>query len=130
MDGTIIQVGSFAQPATADGGAVPQLLQIRSGFDWIKTFNFTKYAAGNGAGGTGTVVEGYWQLGMPNGSGIGILKAAGATTLSTLQLAAGNGFFVQDNSQQAPSAPVALTAGAAATSNAVRPIVTTGNTAG
>lgn len=126
MDGTIIQVGNFTQPA---GGAVAQTLQIRSGFDWIKTFNYTKYA-GNGAGGTGTVVEGYWQLGMPNGGGVGILKAAGATTLSTLQLAAGNGFSFVDSSLTAPLAPVALTANAAATSNAVSPVVLTGNTAG
>lgn len=125
MDGTIIQVGSFTQPATA----VPQIIQVRSGFDWIKTYNYTKYA-GNGAGGTGTVVEGYWQLGMPNGGGLGILKSAGGTTLSTLQIAAGNGFFVQDSSMTAPLAPVALTASATATSNATSPVVLTGSTAG
>jgi hypothetical protein len=125
MDGTIIQVGSFTQPATA----VAQILQIRSGFDWIKTFNYTKYA-GNGAGGTGTLVEGYWQLGMPSGGGLGILKAAGATTLSTLQIAAGNGFTMVDSSVRAPLAPVALTASATATSNAVSPVVLTGSTAG
>lgn len=122
MDGTIIQVGNFTQPA---GGGVSQILQIRSGFDWIKTFNYTKYAAGNGAGGTGTVVEGFWQLGMPNGGGIGILKAAGATTLSTLQLAAGNGFTILDSSAQSIGPVIASTG----ITNATPPVVTVGSTA-
>lgn len=127
MDGTILGQGSFVVGATI----VPQIVQIPSGADWMKVVNYTQF--GNiGTPGTATGLEFYWQRGMAPGSAIVKYGANGVRTLSADTIATG-GFTLFDpsgnsgsNALPLLSAPVATTA----STNAVRPVVSTGSTAG
>jgi hypothetical protein len=113
---TIIQQGTF----TSTGAA--QTLQIRSGVDWIRTYNYTQIAANSAA----TGYEFYFQLGMPQGGGLEWQSNGGATAVNIIAIAAGGGFTIVDSSVLTPGAPVAITAG----TNAVQPVYSTASTAG
>jgi hypothetical protein len=143
----IIGQGSFSasyssanpNPGSASNQAgAQQIIQIPSGVDWIKVYNYTK-AGQNGLSsvyfnGTANAFAGYefyWQRGMAAGTGMVKYKANGAATVDQDTLIAG-GFTLYDPSGQTPGAlpllgsPVATTA----TTNATQPVVSTGNTAG
>jgi len=116
--GTIIQQGRF----TADGSS--KNLSIRSDFDWIKVYNETaiiQAVANLGA-------EFYFQRGMTNGRGMVNTKlgAVANDPMSLGQIAASSGFTLLDTSGNPLSASVAITAA----TDVVRPIVSTGSTAG
>lgn len=115
MDGTIIQQGQF----TSTGANVT--LNIRSGVDWIEIINFTQIAANAAA----TGYQFQWQLGMPNGIGIEA-QSNGAANAVNLIATAANSFVLVDTSSNPNGAAIAVTA----VTNVVRPIVSTGNTAG
>lgn len=115
---TVIQQGRF----TADGSN--KNISIRSGFDWIKVYNETAIA--QGAADLGA--EFYFQTGMTNGRGIVTTKlgTVGNDPLTIGQIAADSGFFVLDTTGNPLGSQVAVTA----VTNVVRPIVSTGSTAG
>lgn len=106
MDGTVITQGSFL--ASVFGGSVVAVpLNIPSGVDWLKVYNYTQ-AGIDGAANTG--VEFYWQRGMPAGGGIVKYKTvAGVAALSEDTLVSG-GFTLLDTSVQQPGTVNALTA--------------------
>jgi hypothetical protein len=147
MDGTIIGQGTFSSiytganpnPGNATNQAASsQIIAIPSGVDWLKVYDYTK-AGQNGLSsvyfnGTNNAFAGnywYWQRGMAAGTGIVQYKSNGASTLNEDTLVSG-GFTLYDPSGQTAgalpllSAPVATTA----STNATRPVVSTGNTAG
>jgi len=78
MNNTIIQQGSFVSNQNN------QFLQIRSGVDWIETYNYTQALAVQIAP---VGVKFYWQKGMPAGSAFettkGVLGAAGEFVVAT-----------------------------------------------
>lgn len=113
---TILQQGSF----TSTGSA--QTLQIRSGVDWIKTYNYTKIAANAAT----TGYEFYFQFGMPQGGGLEWQSNGAGTAINLIAIAAGAGFTTVDSSVNVPGASVAITAG----TNAVQPVYSTASTAG
>ena len=115
MDASIIQSGRF----TSNGQA--KTLQVRSGFDWIQTYNLTKITAP-----ANVTLQAYWQLGMPSGQGIKYNGSAGANTLQLTALAATTGFTPVDSAGNPLGASVATTS----VSNATNPLILTGNTAG
>ncbi|MFI5332566.1 MAG: hypothetical protein ACHQVS_00525 [Candidatus Babeliales bacterium] len=149
MDGTILGQGTFTassfglanpNPGNAEqSNAVQTIIQIPSGADWLRVFNYTQFGVAGWAGaayfnGTANAdvgVEFWWQRGMAAGTGIVKYKAAATAVLSGDTLASG-GFTLYDPSgtstgaQPLLSAPVATTA----STNVTRPIVSTGNTAG
>ena len=118
MDGTIIQQGRF----TSDGST--KQLSIRSDFDWIKVYNET--AAAQAAADLGA--EFYFQRGMTNGRGLVWTKlgAVANDPLTVGQIAASSGFTLVDTSGSPLNSAVAITA----TSDDVRPVVSTGDTSG
>jgi hypothetical protein len=119
MDGTIIGQGTFIAPATV----VNQNIQIPSGADWMKVINYTKSGV---AGDTDAIgIEFYWQRGMAAGTGVVKYYANGGQALNGDTLVSG-GFTLLDTSNTAPKARVATSA----STNAVRPVVSTTNTAG
>jgi hypothetical protein len=147
MDGTIIGQGTFSSIYTGanpnPGNATNQAasawtIAIPSGVDWLKVWDYTK-AGQNGLssvyfGGTNNAFAGnywYWQRGMAAGTGIVQYKTNSASTLNEDTLVSG-GFTLYDPSGQTAgalpllSAPVATTA----STNATRPVVSTGSTAG
>ena len=110
MDNTIIQQGVF----NSNGNNIT--LSIRSGFDWIETYNYTQaLAAQIGAVG----VKFYWQAGMPLGSAFettkGVAGAAGEFVVAT------GGFSVIDTAAT-PFGP--LHTDVTAVSAAAIPVVT------
>lgn len=115
---TIITQGSFV----STGGA--QTLSIRSGFDWIWTYNETVL---NGALGTTRGAQFFWRVGMPVGYGIEyqLQGAQALSPLTTLGCAANAGFFPINSVINVPTAPIAE----AGITNVTQPVVTTGNTA-
>ena len=148
MDGTILGQGTFVasslnltNPNTgvaSVGQANAAYLAIPSGVDWIKVRNYTQ-AGTNGTSGAyynGTAngyvgYEFYWQRGMAAGTGLVKYKSNTASTVNEDTLVAG-GFTLYDPSGQTQGAlpligaPVATTA----STNATRPVVNTGSTAG
>ena len=113
---TVLQQGSF----TSTGAA--QTIQVRSGVDWIRTYNYTKIAANA----VNTGYEFYWQFGMPQGGGLEWESNAGGTAVNIAAIAAGAGFTLVDSSVGTLGAAVAITAG----TNAVQPVYSTASTAG
>ena len=147
MDGSIIGQGTFLaaytganpNPGSASNQAAGQtIIQIPSGVDWLKVYNYTK-AGQNGLSsvyfnGTANAYAGnywYWQRGMAAGTGIVQYKTNAASTLNEDTLVSG-GFTLYDPSGQTPGAqpllgsPIATTA----TTNATQPVVSTSNTSG
>lgn len=115
MDGTILTQGSF----TSTGAS--QIIDIPQEANWMRVLNFTN---ANAQGNDST--EFYWQLGMADGTGIRYFKTGGTDAMSVLALTNPNGFTPVDTSSNPVGNAVAITA----TSNVVRPIVSTANTAG
>lgn len=96
---TVILQGRF----TSDGTA--KIIELRSGWDWIKVINETvDYASGNDDG-----AEFYFQQGMTDGRGLVYVKEATIGALVPQQIAANAGFFYIDSSLSAPTARAALT---------------------
>lgn len=110
---TVLQQGSFTSAGTT------VTLQIRSGVDWIRTYNYTKIAANAAT----TGYEFYWQLGMPAGGGLEYQSNGAGTAVNILALANG-GFTLVDSSASPLGANIAITA----STNAAQPVVSTANT--
>lgn len=147
MDGTIIGQGTFSASYSAanpnPGSATDQagnsvIIAIPSGVDWLKVYNYTKAGQNgltgayfNGTGNASVGTEFYWQRGMAAGTGMVFYKGATTAVIDQDTLVSG-GFTLYDPSGQTAgaqpllSAPVATTA----STNATRPVVSTGNTAG
>lgn len=119
MDGTILSQGTFVTPATI----VNQYIQIPSGADFMWVRNYTQSAVNGAAAPKG--VEYYWQRGMAAGTGIVKYYTNGSAVFNGDTLVSG-GFTLFDASADPVGNPVATTA----STNAVRPVVTTGSTAG
>lgn len=150
MDGTILSQGSFVassvglsnpNPGNAEvGQSNAAYIQIPSNADWMIVRNATQSGTAgtsgayfNGVANAYPGVEYYWQRGMPVGAAIVKYYGNGSAVINGDTFAAGGGFTLYDPSGQsgsyaAPnvSNPVATTA----TTNATRPVVSTGNTAG
>jgi hypothetical protein len=127
MDGTILSQGTFTVGATV----VNQIVQIPSNADFMWVRNYTQLGA-IGTPATATGLEFYWQRGMPVGSAMVTYGANGVFTLSGDTIPSG-GFTLYDPSGQSGSyaAPILGPAVATtATTNATRPVVSTGSTAG
>jgi hypothetical protein len=147
MQNTIIGQGSFrasfsgtnpnAGNAT-DVAGNQVIIQVPQGCDWIEVYNFTASGENGTTGayfnGTGNASIGtyfYWQVGMPAGSAIVNYKGAASAVLDQDTLVSG-GFTIYDPTGQMPGSlqplgnPVATTA----STNATRPVVSTGSTAG
>ena len=129
MDNTIIQQGNFISTGKNT------ILSIRSDLDWMYVYNLTALtqAAAN------LSFYFYWQRNMAPGTGIGWTKlgavANDPTTVGALANTAGfllvnqgysSGVSSQVSNSTQVSAPVAFTS----TTNATRPVVATGSTAG
>lgn len=125
MDGTILSQGSFIVPATI----VPRIIAVPSNVDWIEVRNYTRQGTIGGANAFG--FEYFWQRGMAAGSALVKYYANGGAVVTGDLITAG-GFTLFDPSGQSQGAlplvgnPVATTA----STNAVRPVVSTANTAG
>jgi hypothetical protein len=147
MSNTIIGQGTFVaayssanpNPGSASNQAgAAKVIQVPSGADWIKVFNYTKSGANglnsvyfNGTANAFAGYEFYWQRGMAAGTGMVKYKANGAATVDQDTLVSG-GFTVYDPSGQTAGSlalvgnPVATTA----STNATRPVVNTADTTG
>jgi hypothetical protein len=145
---TIIGQGSFVASSiglanpnpghATTSNSIAAYIQIPSNADWMVVRNWTQFGTASSAGGTYfngvanayTGVEYYWQRGMAAGSAIAKYYSA-AQAISGDTIVSG-GFTLYDPSGQSQgaqpllSAPVATTA----STNATRPVVSTGNTAG
>lgn len=127
MDGTILSQGSFIVPATI----VNQFIQIPSNADWMRVYNYTQFGTAGGAAASG--VEYLWQRGMAAGTGIVKYKINTTDThVLNGDTLVGGGFTLYDPSGQSVGALPLLGAAVATTAstNATRPVVSTGNTAG
>lgn len=148
MDGTIIGQGSFVANSTglsnpnsgnaSIGQANATIIAIPSGADWVKVFNYTKSGAAgssgayfNGSANAVIGVEFYWQRGMAAGTGIARYYSNASEAMNGDTLVSG-GFTLYDPSGTTQGAQALLGSPVACTaiSNAVRPVVTTANTAG
>lgn len=119
-DNTIIQQGSFVSTGLRTN------IQLRSGVDWMRTYNLTQIAAHPNPG---RGCQFYWQRGMATNSGIIYYNTAGAAVLNADiagTLANSNGFTYVDTSTN-PVGPVDTTV--TAVSNATPPRVTVTSTA-
>ena len=110
---TIVETGNF----TGTGNNIT--LNFRQSIDWINIYNFTEFDVQNDQG-----VWFYWQRGMLT-QGITYFKNGGTNNLNALSLVVGS-FTEIDTSGNPVGAAVATTA----SSNVVRPIISTGSTAG
>jgi hypothetical protein len=125
MDGTIIGQGRFVVPATV----VNQVIAIPSGADWVKVVNYTRSGTVGGAAAFG--MEYYWQRGMAAGTGTVKYYSNGSAIINGDNLLSG-GFTLYDPSGQTNGALPLLSASVVTTAitNATRPVVSTGSTAG
>jgi len=130
MDGTILSQGSFSAPAPSSG----QLIVVPSGIDWMRVLNATAGATSGNTGAPWYGIEYYWQRGFPAGTAYVTYRGSGVsgdTVLSSDTIAVG-GFTLYDPTGQTPGTlplignPVATTA----STNAIRPVVSTASTAG
>lgn len=112
---TVIQQGSF----TSTGAN--QVIQVRSGVDWIEVWNVTQINAN--AANTG--YQFYWQLGLPQGAALQT-ESNGAANAVNINYVAAGGFTLQDSSLNTPGPKIATTG----TTNVVRPVTSTASTAG
>lgn len=123
MDGTILSQGSFIQPATA----VNQYIVVPSNIDFMWTYNKTQIdTPADGIG-----IKYYWQRGFPAGYAIETKYETGHTAVMIDSVTSG-GFTLYDPSGQSTGALPLLGAAVATTAstNATRPVVSTGSTAG
>ena len=119
MDGTILQQGSFTVGATV----VPVTVQIPANADFMWVRNYTRQGTVGGASAYG--FRYYWQRGMAAGSAMAEYYANGGAVVTGDTLTSG-GFTLFDPSGNPISNSVATTA----STNATRPVVSTGSTAG
>jgi hypothetical protein len=110
----IIQSGNFISDGTN------QTINIPSDVDFINVYNFTQSGVTNNSG-----IQFYWQRGMPADTGI-IIATQGASFITEQFALTSGGFTLFDDSVTIVGIPVATTS----TTNAVRPVVATGSTAG
>ena len=127
MDGTILSQGRFIVPATI----INRVIAIPSNADWMWVKNYTQAGAAGVAAPNSVGYEFYWQRGMPAGAAMVKYKTA-VTNAAVDDLILTGGFTLYDPSGQSVGAlPLIGNAVATtATTNAVRPVVSTGNTAG
>jgi hypothetical protein len=143
MDGTIIGQGSFlANLVNATGtitAAAPTIIQIPSGADWLKVYNYTQFgkagtstATFQGTGNAAIGAEFYWQRGMAVGTGIVKYRNATNTPSVGFDTLQSGGFTLYDPSGQTLGAQPILGAAVATTAstNATQPVVSTGDTTG
>ncbi len=127
MDGTILGQGTF----TVGASVTQQIVQIPSGADWIRVFNYTQFGTAGGASAGG--VEYMWQRGMPSGSAI-VKYKINTSNANVLQgdLITSGGFTLYDPSGQTAGAQPVLGNAVATTAstNATRPVVSTATTTG
>jgi len=111
----IIQQGRFTSVTDT-----PKVLQLRSNVDWMYVRNYNNATTRVDDEG----VEFYWQRGMTNGTGIKYINklavALGEIVLQPGVLAAPNGFYLIDSSENDPEAQVAVTV----VTNAQSPVIT------
>jgi hypothetical protein len=148
MDGTILSQGTFVANSTNLSNPNPgvasiaqanaQIIVIPSNADFVKVYNYTRYgtvgttgAYFNGVANASVGVEFYWQRGMAPGTGIVKYYGAASQVLDGDTLVSG-GFTLYDPSGQSQGALPLLGNAIATTAstNVVRPVVSTGNTAG
>lgn len=115
MDGSILSIGTFTQPATA----VNQIIQVPSNLDYLNVINYTQFAAGIT---NGTAVQFYWQRNMGT---IGTYFGGAAGPVASWGVTAANAFTLYDPSNTTPGAPIAIT-----NINATTGVVLTGTTTG
>jgi hypothetical protein len=120
MDGTVIGVGSFTQPATA----VNQIIAIPSNLDSLDIYNYTQAAL---TGGNAYHIR--WQRGFPSPT-IGIYEAIGGAGAVTAGVTAVGAFTLYDPSQSPVGALDNGSTGVTAVTTATPPVVTVGSTAG
>ena len=149
MDGTILGQGTFLANVSlatnpnpgniASLIASPTIIQIPSGADWLKVYNYSQFGlAGTstayyqGTGNAAVGAEFYWQRGMANGTGLVKYRNAASTPSINFDVLTTGGFTLYDPSgQDALALPLLGNAVATtATTNATQPVVSTGNTAG
>ncbi len=143
MDGTIIGQGTFVassaglanpNPGSATySNAVPAIIQIPSGVDWLYVYNYTQFGTvGSGGGayfnGTANASEGvefYWQRGMAIGTGMVEFHATPNEAMWSDTFVSG-GFTLYDPSgQDANALPlVGAAVAVSAVTNVTRPVVT------
>lgn len=125
MDGTILGQGTFTAPATIAN----MVIAIPSGVDWLSVRNYTQAGTVGGTNAAGN--EFYWQRGMAAGTGMVKYYSDGSAALNGDTLVSG-GFTLYDPSGSTPGALPLLNAPVATTAitNATRPVVSTGSTAG
>ncbi len=118
MDASIIQSGTFVSNGQS------KTLQIRSGFDWIKTYNLT--AINQAAADLAATC--YWQMGMTSGRGIVETKlgTVASDPMTIGQIAVNSGFTPVDSSGNPLGTAIATTN----ISNSTTPAITTASTAG
>jgi len=143
MDGTIIGQGTFVASSAglsnpnagnaSYSNAIPAVIQIPSGADWVYVYNYTQFgtvgsAAGayfNGTANGSEGIEFYWQRPMANGTGLAKYHAAASEVMSSDTFVSG-GFTLYDPSGQDQNALPILGAAVAvsAATNVTRPVVT------
>jgi len=148
MDGTILGQGTFTasslnltNPNTgvaSVGQANAAFLQIPSGADWLKVYNYTQAGTAGNSGayfnGTANAYVGYefyWQRGMAAGTGM-VKYLANTTSVVNQDTLLTGGFTIYDPSGNDTSALPLLGNAVATTAstNATRPVVSTASTAG
>src|SRR4029077_7979840 len=124
MDGTILSQGSFVVAT----GVPSKVIAVPSNLDYMYVYNYTNAAKVGGA--TGLGVAYYWQRGMAAGTGMVEYYGNGTAVKSGDTLVSG-GFTLYDPSGQSAGALPLISAAVATTAstNAVNPVVSTGNTA-
>ena len=150
MDGTILSQGIITASAfgltnpnagnASQSNAVAQTIAIPSNVDWLVVDNFTQRGvvgsdAGayfNGTANANIGLEFLWQRGMAAGSAIVTAYYGAASAVVYSDRIASGGFTLYDPSGQSVGAQPSLSAPVATTAstNATRPVVSTGNTAG
>jgi len=119
MENILINQGSFVVPA---GGPVITSIPVRSGFDWVKVWNYDQFAGSTANAG----LEFYWQRGMPMGSAL--VKYSNGASAVMSQLFTTGGIYFADSSITTPILSVAQVI--TNVTNATQPIFSTGGIPG
>ncbi len=149
MDGTIMCQGSFkanlVNSTATITAAKPTIIQVPSGIDWLKVYNYTQFgkvgtttATFNGTANARIGSYFYWQRGMAPGTGMVWYKGAASAVLDgdtydlISNVGGGGGFTLYDPTGLDPAALPLFGPAVAATgiSNATQPVVLTPSTAG
>lgn len=121
MDGTILSQGSFISSANN----TPVNIPVPSGVDWVEVYNYTLFGT---AGSTAPALgfQFLWQIEMPSDSALVWYKTNAAETVNADTITSGGIKLYDPTTGLIVGNSVATTA----TTNATRPVVSTGNTAG